>query len=100
MKLGVRAHLLKTHLDEELLQAPSRDPPRCNRPNGAVAGESSCLNPFCSHQRAAIDDVSHVEMGPTQVYRFIASEKGEAKLEIPHRGSNPTFTLTIPVSAP
>jgi hypothetical protein len=37
--------------------------------------------------------------GPTQVYRFTATEEGEAKLEIPHSGSNPTFKLTIQVAA-
>ena len=36
--------------------------------------------------------------GPTQVYRFIAAEEGEAKVEIPHSGSNPTFKLTIQVT--
>ena len=38
--------------------------------------------------------------GPTQIYRFIAAEEGEAKLEIPHSGSNPPFKLTIQVTAP
>lgn len=38
--------------------------------------------------------------GATQIYRFIAAEEGEAKLEIPHNGSNPPFKLTIQVAAP
>jgi len=35
--------------------------------------------------------------GPTQVYHFSATAEGEAKISIPHTGSNPTVTFTIQV---
>jgi len=36
--------------------------------------------------------------GPTQVYRFTAAAKGEARIRIPHTGSNPSVTFTIQVT--
>ena len=35
--------------------------------------------------------------GPTQVYRFTGVAEGEARIRIPHTGSNPTVTFMIQV---
>ena len=35
--------------------------------------------------------------GPTQVYRFTAVAEGEARIDIPHTGSNPAVAFTIQV---
>lgn len=35
--------------------------------------------------------------GPTQVYRFTAVAEGEARIDIPHTGSNPAVAFTLQV---